>query len=261
MKGETGQIGLYKDQIRVLVLKDFKLKYNSTALGFVWSLLVPALTSVVYYFVFGIMMRFNAENYLLYLMSGTFLWQFFSSVVMMNGGVLTANAGLLKKTNFNRELLVWGTFFTESIHFMLTVPVLLIMMACYGICPHVAAPLNFVVVFVSLMLFSVGLSYAYAAANLYFRDLERIMTIFMMLWMFASPVFIPVSSVAQSAPQYLWVYELNPMARILGMWRDVFYQPAFNPGEYLPMLMLGIVALFVGRWIFRKMEPGFAEMM
>ena len=96
---------------------------------------------------------------------------------------------------------------------------------------------------------------------MYFRDLERIMTIFMMLWMFASPVFIPVSSVAQSAPQYLWVYELNPMARILGMWRDVFYQPAFHPGEYLPMLILGIVALVMGRWIFRKMEPGFAEMM
>ena len=127
-KIESNKLKLCRDQIRVLVLKDFKLKYNSTALGFLWSLLVPALTSVVYYFVFGIMMRFNAENYLLYLMSGTFLWQFFSSVVMMNGAVLNANAGLLKKTNFNRELLVWGTFFTESIHFILTIPVLLIMM-------------------------------------------------------------------------------------------------------------------------------------
>lgn len=254
-------MGLYKDQIRVLVLKDFKLKYNSTALGFLWSLLVPALTSVVYYFVFGIMMRFNAENYLLYLMSGTFLWQFFASVVMMNGCVLTANAGLLKKTNFNRELLVWGTFFTESIHFILTIPVLLIMMACYRICPHVSSVLNFLVVIVSLMTFSVGLSYAYAAANLYFRDLERIMTIMMMMWMFASPVFIPISAVAQSAPQYLWIYQVNPMARILCIWRDIFYQPAFNPGGFLPVLAFGLGTLFIGRWIFRKMESGFAEMM
>ena len=258
---ESTQLRLYRDQIRVLVLKDFKLKYNSTALGFLWSLLVPALTSVVYYFVFGIMMRFSAENYLLYLMSGTFLWQFFASVVMVNGGILTANAGLLKKTNFNRELLVWGTFFTESIHFLLTVFVLLVMMLCYRVCPHFSAPLNFVVTFLSLMMFSIGLSYAYAAANLYFRDLERIMTIFMMIWMFVTPVFIPVSAVASSAPQYLWVYDINPMARIINLWRDVFYQPAFHPGGYLPVLAIGAATLFVGRWIFRKMEPGFAEMM
>ncbi len=88
---------LRRDQILVLIAKDFKLKYNSTALGFLWSLLVPAFTSIVYYFVFGIMMRFDAPNYLLYLMSGTFLWQFFSNVVIMDGGVLMANQGLLKK--------------------------------------------------------------------------------------------------------------------------------------------------------------------
>lgn len=260
-KAKTNRFRLSLDQISALVSKDFKLKYNSTALGFFWSLLVPALTSVVYYFVFGIMLRFNAEHYLLYLMSGTFLWQFFSSVVMMNGSVLTSNAGLLKKTSFNRELLVWGTFFTESIHFFLTIPVLLIMMFCYGIVPHVSALPNFVIVFLALLMLAVGLSYAYAAANLFFRDLERIMTIVMMMWMFASPVFIPVSTVANSAPQYLWVYKVNPMAQILGLWRDIFYQPAFNPGTYLQVLALGFAVLVVGRWIFRKMEPGFAEMM
>ena len=58
---------LRRDQIWVLIAKDFKLKYNSTALGFLGSLLVPAFTSIVYYFVFGIMMRFDAPNYLLYL--------------------------------------------------------------------------------------------------------------------------------------------------------------------------------------------------
>ena len=250
-----------KDQIRALVSKDFKLKYNSTALGFVWSILVPALTSVVYYFVFGIMMRFNAENYLLYLMSGTFLWQFFSSVVMMNGSVLLSNAGLLKKTSFNRELLVWGTFFTESIHFLLTVPVLLALMLFYGVVPRISALPNFAAAFAALMLFSVGVSYAYAAVNLFFRDLERVMTIFMMLWMFASPVFIPVSTVAQQAPQYMWVYDVNPMARILSIWRDIFYQPGFNPSGLLPLFAVCIAVFAAGRWLFRRMEPAFAEMM
>ncbi len=105
---------LARDQIGVLISKDFKLKYNSSALGFLWSLLVPTFTSVVYYFVFGVMMRFDVPNYLLYLMSGTFLWQFFANVIVMNGGVLMSNVGLLKKTSFNRALLVRGTFYTGA---------------------------------------------------------------------------------------------------------------------------------------------------
>ena len=82
MSGEEDMLSrifeLKRDQILVLIAKDFKLKYNSTALGFLWSLLVPIFSSIIYYFVFGIMLRFNAQNYLLFLLSGTFLWQFFA---------------------------------------------------------------------------------------------------------------------------------------------------------------------------------------
>ena len=63
---------LKRDQILVLIAKDFKLKYNSTALGFLWSLLVPIFSSIIYYFVFGVLLRFHIPNYLLYLLSGNF---------------------------------------------------------------------------------------------------------------------------------------------------------------------------------------------
>ena len=98
---------LIRDQIAVLVQKDFKLKYNSTALGFAWCLLVPLMMSGVYYLVFGVILKVGrVPNYFLYLISGNFLWQFFSGVVMQNGTVLTRNAALLKKTNFNESLLI-----------------------------------------------------------------------------------------------------------------------------------------------------------
>ena len=253
------QFLLKRDQILVLIAKDFKLKYNSTALGFLWSLLVPTFTSIVYYFVFGVMMRFDTPNYLLYLMSGTFLWQFFANVIMMNGSVLMSNQGLLKKTSFDRELLVRGTFYTESIHFLLTIPVLLVMMICYDVMPSllVVVP-NLLVLILALMLLSIGVSYFYAACNLYFRDLERIMNIFMMMWMFCSPVFIPVSAVPD---KYLWIYNVNPMASILQIWRDIFYVPGWHPQLFLPLVAVCAVIFYIGRLVFKKMEPGFAEMM
>jgi len=250
---------LRRDQIRVLIAKDFKLKYNATALGFVWSLLMPTLTSVVYYFVFGVMMRFDAPNYLLYLISGTFLWQFFSNVIVMNGAVLAANQQLLKKTSFDREFLVRGTFYTESIHFLLTIPVLFGLMAFYKVSPRFGTLVpNLLVCFAALYLLSIGISYAYAACNLYFRDLERIMGIFIMMWMFCSPVFIPMSSIPND---YQWVFHYNPVAMVLIVWRDVFYQPGWHPQLFGPLLLVSAIAFVLGRIVFRKMEPGFAEMM
>lgn len=250
---------LKRDQVWVLIAKDFKLKYNSTALGFLWSLLVPTLTSVVYYFVFGVMMRFDAPNYLLYLMSGTFLWQFMANGIVMNGSVLAGNAGLLKKTSFDRELLVRGTFYTESIHFLMTVPVLLALMLFYHQMPNWLTFIpNFAVCMVSLYFLVVGIGYAYAACNLYFRDLERIVGIVLMMWMFCSPVFIPVQAFPN---QYKWVLDYNPAAMILQVWRDIFYIPGWHPLCFLKLLAVGAATFFLGRLIFRKMEPGFAEMM
>ena len=74
---------LKRDQILVLIAKDFKWKYNSTVSGFLWSLLVPIFFSIIYYFVFGIMLRFNAQNYLLFLLSGTFLVQYCALLITM----------------------------------------------------------------------------------------------------------------------------------------------------------------------------------
>lgn len=255
----TRTLLLKRDQILVLVSKDFKLKYNATALGFAWSLVVPIFTSLIYFFVFGVMMRWRAENYLLYLVSGNFMWQFFANVVLMNGRVLMGNSVLLKKTSFDRGLLIWGTFFTESLHFLLTIPVLLGIMCFYGVAPQGLTLLpNFIAAFAPLTLLAVGLGYAYAAINLYFRDLERIMGVLMMAWLFMSPVFIPISNVPE---RFLWIYNINPMSGILCTWRDIFYQPAFHPGRFLFLTPACLAVFLLGRWVFRRLEPRFAEMM
>lgn len=250
---------LKRDQILTLVRKDFKLKYNSTALGFAWSLLVPIISSLIYLLVFGVMMRFRAPNYLLYLLCGTFLWQFFSNVVMQNGKCLLANASLLKKTSFERRLLIWGTYFTECIHFMLTVPVLLVVMLAYGVKPNMLTVLpNFVVCIVLLTWFSMGISYAYAAANIYFRDLERIMGIIMRLWVYLTPIFIPESVIPQ---KYQWVYVANPMAGLVRIWRDIFYAPGIRVNLWLQLFPVCLIVFLAGRWLFMRLESRFAEMM
>lgn len=250
---------LKRDQVWVLISKDFKLKYDSTWLGFVWSLLIPLLMSAVYYMVFGMMMRWGAvENYLLYLVSGNFLWTFFASVVNQNGTVLLRNAALLKKTSFDRRLLVWATFFTEGAHFLLTIPVLVGIMVCFGVRPNAWVLLNVGFALVPMMLLSVGMGYLYSAINLVFRDLEKIFQIVMTMWLYCSPVFIPVSRVPE---RFLPYYELNPMCQILMFWRDAFWSPGFHPERLVLVLPTCLTVFLFGRWVFHRVEPRFAEMM
>lgn len=250
---------LKRDQIAVLVVKDFKLKYDSTWLGFIWSMLIPLLMSAVYYIVFGVMMRWGAvENYLLYLVSGTFLWTFFASVVNQNGTALLRNAALLKKTSFDRRLLVWATFFTEGAHFLLTIPVLVGIMACLGVKPNAWMLPNVIFALVPMMLLSVGMGYLYAAINIVFRDLEKIFQIVMMIWLYCSPVFIPISHVPE---RFLPYYELNPMCQILMFWRDAFWNPGFHPERLVVVFPICLAVFLFGRWVFCRIEPRFAEMM
>ncbi len=254
-----GNLKLVRDQIWVLIAKDFKLKYNATAIGFLWCMLVPFFSTLIYYFVFGIMLRWKAENYILYLISGNFLWQFFANVITMSGHVLIANSSLLKKTNFNRKLLVISTFFTEGMHFVLTIPILIgIMLYCRVIPQWWSFFPNLVVCITSLALISMGVGFFYAAANLWFRDLERIMGIVLMAWCYVSPVFIPISNVPE---RWQFVYDINPMALVLRIWRNIFYEPKFDPSLYLPPLLFGLVLFTLGRAYFSRCEARFAEMM
>lgn len=255
---DSRAIQLKRDQIAVLIAKDFKLKYDSTALGFLWSLILPTLMSVVYYFVFGVLMRMRGENFMLYLVSGTFLWQFFANVVNQDGGVLQRNGDLLKKTAFDRQLLVWSTFFTEGAHFLLTIPILTAVMCCMGVVPNWWMPVNVLAAIVLVAFISTGVGYFYAAVSLQLPDLNRIMQVFMMMWMYCTPIFIPMSIIPGRLMPY---YRLNPMVDVLCIWRNAFYAPGFDWHLFVRPAVAAVVLFVLGRAIFRKLEPRSAEMM
>ena len=245
------------DQTYVLVVKDFKLKYNSTALGFIWSTVTPVAQSLVYYFVFKVIMRFQMENYLLYLLSGMFLWQFFCNCLTVSAGTFLSNASLLKKTAFPREYLVIGALMTELLHFILTIPILLALMAFYGVMPG-ASLLTLPIVLVNFMLFSLGLAFAIASLNMYFRDLERMLAIALQIWFFLSPIFIPISEIP---PKYQTLIMLNPMTSIINAWRDIFFQPSLHLSNIVISSIFAVISLIAGYLIFRWKEPRFAEMI
>ena len=133
MSSIRNRMSLYFDQLAVLVSTDFKLKYNSTALGFLWSVLAPTAQAAVYFLVFSNVARFDIPDYFLYMISGMFFWHFFTSCLQISRKCFVTHGALIKKTNFNRSLLIVGMTMTEFLHLLLVIPILLLIMLGYAL--------------------------------------------------------------------------------------------------------------------------------
>ena len=248
---------LAKDQISVLISKEFKLKYNSTALGFFWSFGVPIAQSLVYFFAFNVIMRFKVSNYLLYMLSGMFLWNFFCSSLIMSTNTFIVNSGLMKKTSFPRHYLIIGTVSSELIHFIFTIPILVALMIIGGVMPSWSF-FTIPVVLVNLIMITLGCSFFVASINMFFRDLERIIGILLQLAFFLSPIIYPMEAIPQ---QYKIFLKLNPLYYILQPWRDIFYSPNFNIIDNAIGFAISLTLLFAGYMFHKWKEPRFVEMV
>lgn len=254
-----------RDLIITLVAKEFKVRYKSTALGYVWSILHPLLFALVFFFVFKIIMRLGMEYYSLFLIAGLFPWHWFQNSLTMSNHSFVGNASLIKKIRFPRSLLVLSGVLNDLLHFMLALPVIVAFMMYYTLTseqynfyPSLSwlwlIPLMIGVQF----LFTQGMSLAVATSNLFFRDLERLIEVLMMAWFYFTPILYPLDMIP---PGYRWTTYVNPMANIILSWRDVFLDGTVSPTRVLVALAYGIVAFLVGYGLYRRFQWRFAEIV
>ena len=181
---------LYKDQIISLFLRELKLKYKNTFLGFFWSILTPLSQMIVLYLVFGIYMRFNIPNYILYLVAGLFLWQSFSNLVFSGLNCFLSNGPLMKKLACPRSVFVWAALFSEIFHLLLTIPMTMLIMVFSGVPFSGNLFLLFPLLFL-FILFSSGVIMLVGTIQMLFRDMERLISIFLQLLFYVTHVFYP----------------------------------------------------------------------
>jgi lipopolysaccharide transport system permease protein len=258
----SGQATYYRDLIWVLVSKELKLRYRSTALGYLWSLLHPLAFAAIYFVVFahvmGIPRPGEMEHYALFLITGLFPWQWFSNSATSSTWFFLDNRSLIKKIRFPRYFLVMAGVLNDMIHFAISIPVILVFMIWYHHYPSAAwialLPLMLVVQF----LFTAGVALTLASCNLFFRDLERMTLICVLAWFFLTPVVYDQSMY----PQWLaWIRYANPMAPIMICWREMF----LHGTAPLPILAAACgwaVAAFVVGWrIYQSLQWRFAEIV
>ncbi|HUS62577.1 MAG TPA: ABC transporter permease [Acidimicrobiales bacterium] len=275
-----GAIWQYRELLVTLVRKDLKVRYKDSALGFLWSMANPAAYLAVYYVVFTYLFPAGMPRFAIYLLTGLLVWNFFITALLGGTGAILANASIVKKVSFPREILVLSTVGSSLVHFVLQAVVLLGAMVLFRHAPDSGYLLLVPVALLTLVVFVTGLAILLSALNVYVRDTQHLLEIFLFLWFFATPVIYRVTLVTSILEGRAWLLYLNPVTPVVLVFQRAFYNiTSFRDGPtggislvhpagadlgfYLkhlaPVGVLGLALILLGMWVFGRLEGNFAE--
>lgn len=245
---------------RELTGREIKARYKQSVLGYAWVILNPLLQMLIMAFVFSKILRFSdlGVPYPLFLYVGLLPWTLFSGSLSSATNSLVNNASLLSKVYFPREIFIISTTLAKIVDFFLASIVLVIFFIIYHQ-PLTISLLWFVPIFLIQQLFTFGLSLILSSINLFYRDIQYLLTLLLTIWMYLTPVIYPVELFPD---RYRWIFQLNPMAVIVNAYRQVIL------GGGMPNLMSLSIALTVsllitlaGYRLFKKLEGVFADVV
>lgn len=245
--------------LRELVSKDFKLKYRRSVLGVIWSVLNPLLMMLVMSLVFSFFLRYdNIEHYPLYLIVANITWQVFADST--NAGMMSIidAAPLLKKVRVKKFVFPVEKVLFSLVNFLFSLIAVFVVMLWEGVAPTPTMLLAPVCI-VLLMLFCVGLSLLLSALGVFFRDLVHLWGVLLMAWMYATPIFWPVSMIEQ-VPYHAvrTLMYANPMYNYITFMRDTVIYATLPPIEVIVSCVVwALVSLALGYVVFRTRERRF----
>ncbi|HET7004004.1 MAG TPA: ABC transporter permease, partial [Candidatus Binatia bacterium] len=165
----------YRELLRNLVIKDLKIKYRDSAIGFLWSLINPLLLILVYSFVFSHILRVDIANFSYFLLVGILPWTFFAQSLMMSTGSIIDNGGLIRKVAMPMEIFPVATVLFNLAQFGLAFLVFLPMTIFFFDVRIGWVSLWFLPLLLLHLLFTVGLSFLVATATVFYRDVRHLM--------------------------------------------------------------------------------------
>ncbi|MDT4902405.1 MAG: type transport system permease protein [Pseudonocardiales bacterium] len=269
------EIWAYRELLVNLARKELKIKYKDSVLGFVWSLLLPLVQLGVYWLVMG---RFlgagrSVPAYGVFIFCGLAVWSMFAEILSTSTTSIVYNSGLIKKVYFPRELFPLAATGAALVNFAFQFVILAAATTIAGIgtgkWPDPTNILYPVLAMVVMILFGTALGLMLAAANVYLRDTQHLITIVLMLWFWMTPIIYYISRVGSVLHGWLYdVYLLNPMVTVVLSFQRFFWpqgtgtQFEFTGNLYLRLIVLiaaSSVLLWFAQRVFSRAQGNFAQ--
>lgn len=244
----------YKPLIHELVIRDLKLKYRRSFLGYVWSLLNPLLMMCIMTLVFSYMFRFDIPNYPVYLICGQTLWTFFSESTSIAMYSIIQNGALIRKVYIPKYIFPISRIVSSFVTMSFSLVAILIVMLFTGV-PFTPALILVPIPLLLLMIFCMGIGMAMAGLAVYFRDTIHLYSVLTTAWMYLTPVFYPISALPEGIVQ---IVMLNPMYHYITFFRElVLYGSIPTLGIWVSCIITSIAVFAAGTLVFRKLQRNF----
>lgn len=273
MMARIRELLAYRELVENLVVRDLKVRYKSSVLGFLWSLVNPLLLMGVFTIVFTVMLpNMTIPKFPVFVLCALLPWNFFSRSVATALNSIVENGNLVKKVYFPREILPISTVLSSFVNFLLSFIVLFVLLLAFRV------PITIWLAYLPLIMlvqvaFTTGIALILATLNVFYRDTGVIMEVIMQAWFFLTPVFYPITLLPEwrevwgvAVPIRRLTYILNPMASIIASYRSVLYgftngSPPAPPALdfFSRTILTSLVFLLVGYCLFARYSRRFAE--
>lgn len=274
--GKLVELWRARELLGQLVRKELKVRYKSSTLGFLWSMLTPALMTAVFTAVFTQVVPIPVDDFAAFFITGYLLWQFFQNSSQGAIHSIVGNGDLVKKVYFPREVLPLSHVVAQLVHLLLALLVIspfLIYMRGWGFLIYLPAT---IVAIALLTIFAAGVAMWFAAVNVVFRDLQELFIVIFQVWFYATPVLYPLALVRDelgSESVLSTLIMLNPMTWFVELFRTPIYGPVAQYGGTIAsgaptwpsLATLGlaafwaVVSITIGYIVFVRRAHSFAK--
>ena len=236
-----------------LVKKDIKLKYRNSYLGVFWTMLEPLLTMMVLVLVFSKMGR-GTSDFHVYILTGRLIYTFFSNTTKTALRSVRSNANMIKKVYVPKYMYPVASVISGYIMFLISLIVLALVAIVRGVQPTwhlIEAIFPLTIVFIMTL----GSGLLLSAVAVFFRDMEYLWGVALMLLMYACGIFYRVEDIASE--NNMWLFQLNPLYAVIENFRDAIFGNSMNVPAMLYSLVFSSVLLLVGVVVFYKKQDQF----
>ncbi|MCL6601796.1 MAG: ABC transporter permease [Paenibacillus sp.] len=250
--------------IKNMIIRDIKQRYTGSALGIIWFFLQPLATILIYTFVFSFVLKsklgpeYGGLSFSIWLICGLVPWMYFNEVIVRGTNALIDNASLIKKTIFNTKWTVFSYLLSGMFSFFVFILIVFILFIFFQV------PLSWNLVFlplyiIVLSMFMFGISLLLSSLNVYLRDINQFLSVFLNVWFYLTPIVYPINIIPEKFRFYL---EINPLYHFIQNFRNIMLSTGdFNISSFLYMLTFSIISLVMGLKVFNKLKDGFADVL
>ncbi|MCI8357937.1 MAG: ABC transporter permease [Lachnospiraceae bacterium] len=247
----------YREMMFSLVRRELKGRYKGSAFGFLWNFFNPLLQLIVYTIVFSVLFPNNIEKFYIFLFIGLVPWLFFSISLTGGAASIINQQNLIQKIYFPRQVLPIAYVSSEFINMLLSFVVIFFVLIISGFGIEVRCLWMLPIVLVVEYILVLGIAMLTSALTVYFRDLEYILGIFAMLWMYLTPVLYEIEQIQEKLRFLIY---LNPMTGIILCYRDILYYKRLPKFSNMGIACgIGIAFFILGCYVFNKLQKRFVE--